>query len=165
MIRAGEPDVAELMAQLAANAAEIAALKAEKEALSQRVVKLEEELALARLHRFAPRSEKHVDRIFNEAEEAADEDDPEDGDKVVADLPDTGGSVRNFVYGRAVEHFCLCPRSLETIREENSKLGFRHCPFSRRHLPLFLRSVQDQIQEFRCCLIGREMAPCTHCAA
>jgi transposase len=90
MTRAGEPDVAELMAQLAANAAEIAALKAEKEALSQRVVKLEEELALARLHRFAPRSEKHVDRIFNEAEESADEDDPDDGDKVVADLPETG---------------------------------------------------------------------------
>jgi len=33
MIRAGEPSVAELMAHLAANAAEIAALKAEKEAL------------------------------------------------------------------------------------------------------------------------------------
>ncbi|WP_172724403.1 hypothetical protein [Neorhizobium tomejilense] len=42
------------MAQLAANAAEIAALKAEKEVFSRRVVKLEEELALARLHRFAP---------------------------------------------------------------------------------------------------------------
>ncbi|NEI96345.1 IS66 family transposase, partial [Rhizobium leguminosarum] len=77
MTRTGEPDVAELMAQLAASAAEIAALKAEKEALSRRVVKLEEELALARLHRFAPRSEKHVDRLFNEAEEAADEDDPD----------------------------------------------------------------------------------------
>ena len=46
MIRPGEPSIAELMAQLAANAAEIAALKAEKEALSARVVKLEEELAL-----------------------------------------------------------------------------------------------------------------------
>jgi transposase len=90
MNRTGEPDVAELKAQLAAHAAEIAALKAEKEALSQRVVKLEEELALARLHRFAPRSEKHVDRIFNEAEQVADEDDAggEDGD--VVDLPDTG---------------------------------------------------------------------------
>lgn len=43
MNRAGEPDVAVLMAQLAANAAEIAALKAEKEALSRRVVKLEPE--------------------------------------------------------------------------------------------------------------------------
>jgi hypothetical protein len=57
IVRTGEPDVAALMAQLAANAAEIAALKAEKEALSRRVVKLEEELALARLHRFALRSE------------------------------------------------------------------------------------------------------------
>ena len=44
MTRTGEPDVAELMAQLAANAAEIAALNAEREALSQRVVKLKEEL-------------------------------------------------------------------------------------------------------------------------
>ncbi|MDD1501136.1 IS66 family transposase [Agrobacterium sp. CNPSo 3708] len=89
MIRAGEPSVAELMAQLAANAAEIAALKAEKEALSRRVVKLEEELALARLHRFAPRSEKHIDRLFNEAEEAAEEDGSDDGDAAI-DLPDTG---------------------------------------------------------------------------
>ncbi|CCM78055.1 hypothetical protein BN77_p10007 [Rhizobium mesoamericanum STM3625] len=54
MTRTGEPSIAELMAQLAADAAEIAALKAEKEVLSQRVVKLEEELALAKLHRFAP---------------------------------------------------------------------------------------------------------------
>ncbi|WP_112772916.1 IS66 family transposase [Ensifer adhaerens] len=90
MTRTGEPDVAELMAQLAANAAEIAALKAEKEALSQRVVKLEEELALARRHRFAPRSEKHVDRIFNEAEQAADEDDADSEENDVVDLPDTG---------------------------------------------------------------------------
>jgi transposase len=90
MNRTGEPSVAELMAQLAANAAEIAALKAEKEALSQRVVKLEEELALARLHRFAPRSEKHVDRIFNEAEQAADEDEADSEENDVVDLPDTG---------------------------------------------------------------------------
>ena len=89
MNRTGEPSVAELMAQLAANAAEIAALKAEKEVLSQRVVKLEEELALARLHRFAPRSEKHVDRIFNEAEQAADEDDADSEESDVVDLPDT----------------------------------------------------------------------------
>lgn len=90
MNRTGEPDVAELMAQLAANAAEIAALKAEKEALSQRVVKLEEELALARLHRFAPRSEKHVDRIFNEAEEGADEDGADSHESELIDIPDTG---------------------------------------------------------------------------
>lgn len=90
MNRTGEPDVAELMAQLAANAAEIAALKAEKEALSQRVGQLEEELALARLHRFAPRSEKHVDRLFNEAEQIAVEDEGYDEEGDVIDLPDTG---------------------------------------------------------------------------
>ncbi len=89
MVRAGGPDIAVLMAQLAANAAEIAALKAEKAALSRRVVKLEEELALAQLHRFAPRSEKHIDRLFHEAEAAADGDDRNYGDDV-ADLPDTG---------------------------------------------------------------------------
>ena len=91
MNRAGEPSVAELLAQLKANAAEIAALKAEKEALSRRVVKLEEELALARLHRFAPKSEKHIDRLFNEAEQVVVEYDGEDGDDGVAvELPDTG---------------------------------------------------------------------------
>lgn len=90
MIRPGEPSIAELMAQLAANAAEIAALKAEKEALSARVVKLEEELALARLHRFAPKSEKHVDRLFNEAEQVVDEGDRDRADGEVIDLPDTG---------------------------------------------------------------------------
>ena len=83
MKRTGEPTVEVLMAR-------IAALQAENRQLSDRVVKLEEELALARLHRFAPRSEKHVDRLFNEAEQVADEDDggSEDGD--VVDLPDTG---------------------------------------------------------------------------
>ena len=71
MNRTGTPTVAELMALLAAHAAEIAALKAERDVLAQRVFKLEEELALARLHRFAPRSEKHMDRVFNEAEQSA----------------------------------------------------------------------------------------------
>lgn len=70
--------------------ARIAALQAENRQLTERVVKLEEELVLARLHRFAPKSEKHVDRLFDEAEQVADEDDDgqEDGDLV--DLPDTG---------------------------------------------------------------------------
>jgi transposase len=92
MTRTGTPDVAELMALLAANTAEIAALKAEKDALAQRVFKLEEELALAQLHRFAPRSEKHMDRIFNEAEQATLEGDTdEDTDEADAvALPDTG---------------------------------------------------------------------------
>jgi transposase len=83
MNRTGEPSVAELMAR-------IAALQAENRQLSERVVKLEEELALARLHRFAPRSEKHVDRLFNEAEQIAAEDDGDGEEGDVIDLPDTG---------------------------------------------------------------------------
>lgn len=90
MKQTGKPGIAELMAQLAAKAAEIAVLKAEKEALSRRVFKLEEELALARLHRFAPRSEKHIDRIFNEAEQLVGDDDAHGEDSGVINLPDTG---------------------------------------------------------------------------
>src|SRR5215207_195962 len=94
MTRADTPDVAELVALLAANAAENAALRVERDALEQRVFKLEEELALAQLHRFAPRSEKHMDRVFNEAERAALEADAEgwaDCDETDAtELPDTG---------------------------------------------------------------------------
>jgi hypothetical protein len=50
MNRTGDPSVEMLLAR-------IAALEAENRQLTERVVKLEEELALARLHRFAPRSE------------------------------------------------------------------------------------------------------------
>ena len=42
----------ELKALIAAHAAEIAALKAENEKLAQRVVHLEEQLRLERLHRY-----------------------------------------------------------------------------------------------------------------
>ena len=83
MNRAGEPSVEVLLAR-------IAALQAENCQLAERVVKLEEELALARLHRFAPRSEKHVDRLFNEAEQSADEADADSEEFNVIVLPDTG---------------------------------------------------------------------------
>ena len=95
MTPAGTPTVAELMALLAANAAENATLRAERDALAQRVFKLEEELALAQLHRFAPRSEKHIDRVFNEAENAALEAGADEGladcdETDATELPDTG---------------------------------------------------------------------------
>jgi transposase len=61
----------ELKALIAAHAAEIAALKVEKEKPAQRVTHLEKQLRLERLHRYAPRSEKLTERIFNEAEQAA----------------------------------------------------------------------------------------------
>ena len=54
MNRTGNPGVEVLLAR-------IAALQAENHQLADRVAKLEEELALARLHRFAPRSEKEIE--------------------------------------------------------------------------------------------------------
>ena len=66
-----KPTTHELEALIAAHAAEIAALKAENEKLAQRVLHLEEQLRLERLHRYAPKSEKLKERIFNEAEQAA----------------------------------------------------------------------------------------------
>jgi transposase len=84
MNRIPEPSVAELMAQ-------IAALQVENRQLSDRILKLEEELALARLHRYAPRSEKQVDRVFNEAERASVEGGVgSDEEPAGVDLPDTG---------------------------------------------------------------------------
>ena len=79
----------ELTALIAAHAAEIAALKAENETLAQRVTHLEEQLRLERLHRYAPRSEKLKDRIFNEAEQAAAEA-KETDDVETAPIADTG---------------------------------------------------------------------------
>ena len=70
--------------------ARIAVLQAENSQLAERVLKLEEELALARLHRFAPRSEKRADRLFNEAEQVAAGDEAGGEDGAVVDLPDTG---------------------------------------------------------------------------
>ena len=78
-----------LQALIAAHATEIATLTAENEKLAQRVTHLEEQLRLERLHRYAPRSEKLKERIFNEAEQAAAE--GEEADDVEADLiADTG---------------------------------------------------------------------------
>ena len=54
MNRTATPE--ELQALIAAHAAEIAALKVENEQLAQRVMHLEEQLRLERLHRYAPRS-------------------------------------------------------------------------------------------------------------
>lgn len=79
----------ELQVLIAAHAAEIAALKVENEKLAQRVVHLEEQLRLERLHRYAPRSEKLTGRIFNEAEQAAAEGEATD-DVEAAPVADTG---------------------------------------------------------------------------
>ena len=138
MNRPGEPTVEELMAR-------IAALQAENRQLTERVVKLEEELALARLHRFAPKSEKHVDRLFNEAEQVADEDDAgsEDGDVVV--LPDTGlpatDGARDKKRGRKA-----LPENLPRERVEYDLADAQKaCPCCRHQMHRMGETVTEQL--------------------
>lgn len=56
--------------------------------LSQRIEQLEEQVRLLQSERYAPRSEKRQDRVFDEAEQLASE--PGDEDDAGAALPDTG---------------------------------------------------------------------------
>ena len=64
------------------------------------------------------------------------------------------------MYGRAVEHLLLGPCGLKAVRKENGELRFCHRPLPRRHFPLFLRSVQDQVEQFCRRLIARKMTSC-----
>jgi transposase len=84
------PSPKDLEALILAHAAEIAALKAENDKLAQRIVTLEEQLRLERAHRYAPRSEKIRDRIFNEAEQAAAEEGGPGDDAGSSLVPETG---------------------------------------------------------------------------
>jgi len=117
----------ELQALITAHAAEIAALKAENEKLAQRVVHLEEQLRLERLHRYAPRSEKLKDRIFNEAEQAAAEvEEPDDAEAAPiagAGLPDaeepepkSGVASRCLTICRASASSMTCPKTKRSAR-------------------------------------------------
>lgn len=145
MTRTNPPDVEALLAQLAANAAEIAALKA-------RVSTLEEELRLAQQHRFGPSSEKHIDRLFNEAEQAAGPAPDIDGDfdagidgLDTVDLPDTGlpeldkpeGSKR----GRRPLPADLPRERVEYDLPEDGKL----CPCCRNPLHRMGEAMSEQL--------------------
>jgi transposase len=77
---------------IAAQAAEVAALQAQVQQLGLVIVALEEELRLERARRYAPRSEKTKERIFNEAEQAAAEqahDDGQEDETEASAVPDT----------------------------------------------------------------------------
>ncbi len=82
MNRTGDPSVEVLLAHCCAAGGEPSTRRPRRQTRGR--------LALARLHRFAPRSEKHVDRLFNEAEQTADEDDAGSETNNIAELPDTG---------------------------------------------------------------------------
>ena len=145
MDRTGKPNVAELMAQLATNAAEIAALKAEKETLSQRIFKLEEELALARLQRFAPKSEKRADRLFNEAEQVAAGDEAGGEDCAGVDLPDTGLPPEDKPEGKKRGRRRL-PENLSRERVEYDLPDDRKaCPCCDRRMHRMGETVTEQL--------------------
>ena len=138
MNRFGEPAVEELMAR-------IAALQAENRELTARVVKLEEELALARLHRFAPRSEKHIDRLFNEAEQVADEDDADSEDSDVVALPDTGLPATEGAAGKKRGRKAL-PSSLPRERVEyDLPDDMKACPCCRHQMHRMGETVTEQL--------------------
>jgi transposase len=138
MVRPGEQTVEELMAC-------IAALRAENRQLSERVFKLEEELVLARLHRFAPRSEKHVDRIFNEAEQAADEDDADCEENDVVGLPDTGLPLGESATGKKRGRRPL-PENLPRERVEHDLPDDQKaCPCCRGQMHRMGETVTEQL--------------------
>ncbi|MBB4189180.1 transposase [Sinorhizobium terangae] len=125
--------------------ARIAALQAENRQLTERVVKLEEELALARLHRFAPKSEKHIDRLFNEAEQAADEDDADNEDGDVVDLPDTGLPPVESATGKKRGRKAL-PENLPRERVEYDLADAQKaCPCCRHQMHRMGETVTEQL--------------------
>jgi transposase len=138
MNRTGEPSVEVLLAR-------IAALQAQNRQLAERVVKLEEELALARLHRFAPRSEKHVDRIFNEAEQAADEDGADSEECDVVALPDTGLPAIDGTTGKKRGRRPL-PENLPRERVEyDLREDQKACPCCRGWMHRMGETVTEQL--------------------
>jgi transposase len=58
--------------------------------LTERIRELEEQFRLAQLARFAPKSEKASDRMFDEAEQSAATEPNDEEDDVLLTLPDTG---------------------------------------------------------------------------
>ena len=142
MNRHDKPTVEELLAR-------IAALQMENRQLSQRVIKLEEDLALARLHRFAPRSEKRSDRLFNEAEQVAAEDEArnDDGgeDGAGVDLPDTGlpGADKPAARKRGRKRL---PENLPRERVEYDLQGDQKaCPCCHGRMHRMGESVTEQL--------------------
>ena len=78
-----------LEAQVADDAQRLAERDARIDELVKRLDTLEEQYRLALAQRFAPKSEKRVDRLFNEAEQIAESEPAEEDDDLPA-LPDTG---------------------------------------------------------------------------
>ncbi|WP_208450862.1 transposase, partial [Burkholderia ambifaria] len=80
----------ELETRAAADAQRIAERDARIDELTKRLDALEEQYRLALARQYAPKSEKRRDRVFNEAEEAAEAEPTDDDGDDVSMLPDTG---------------------------------------------------------------------------
>jgi transposase len=154
--------IGELQALLAAHAAEIAALKAENETLTQRVTHLEEQLRLERLHRFAPRSEKHKERVFNEAEQAAAEGDDTETTAVVSpELPDAE-PPRPQKRGRQPLPEDLPRERIEHDLSEDQKV----CPCCRNRMHRMGEAISEQLHievKARVLQHARFKYACRHC--
>jgi transposase len=138
MNRTGEPSVDDLMAR-------IAALQGENRQLAERIVKLEEELALARLHRFAPRSEKHMDRLFNEAEQSVVEGDAGCEETDCVDLPNTGLPETEKPEGKKRGRKAL-PENLPRERVEyDLPDDEKACPCCRHQMHRMGETVTEQL--------------------
>jgi len=138
------PSPKDLEALILAQAAEIAALKALNDTLAQRIVTLEEQLRLERAHRYAPRSEKIRDRVFNEAEQAAAEEAQEpDGD--MAAVPDTGlpeaGAPVSVKRGRKPLPAALPRQRVEHDLPEDQKV----CPCCSQAMHRMGETVSEQL--------------------
>jgi transposase len=154
-----------LQALIAAHAAEIAMLKAENETLAQRVTHLEEQLRLERLHRYAPRSEKLKERLFNEAEQAAAEGEEADdveaalvGDKELADAEQSEPKKR----GRRPLPDDLPRERIEHDLADDQKL----CPCCRNRMHRMGESVSEQLHiEVKATVLqhARFKYACRHC--
>jgi transposase len=172
MNRTHTPTIEELLALQDAQFAAISALSAENTRLSSLVAKLEAELALARMHRYAPRSEKSKDRLLNEAEQAAAETAAGiggqdggggEGDTVV---PDTGfsegGPDAGAKRGRKPLPASLPRERVEYTLPEDAQI----CPCCSNQLHRIGEVVTEQLHvEVRVKLLenARAKYACRHC--
>lgn len=130
------------------------------------LVKPEEELGLARLHRFARRNEQDVDRIFNEAEEAADEDGADSHNSEVIDIPDTGLPPVESTTGQKRGRRPL-PQNLPRERVEYDLPDDQNaCPCCREQMHRMGEAVTEQLHiEVKAKVLQnvRFKCACRHC--
>ncbi|EIF32079.1 transposase [Burkholderia sp. Ch1-1] len=88
--RTAKAYIHDLEERVAADAQLIAERDARIDELTRRPDALEEQYRLALARQYAPKSEKRKDRVFNEAEQAAQAEPDEEDDGEVPGLPDTG---------------------------------------------------------------------------